>query len=165
MNQDIFNEDYNENKSKLKFHKIFGIFIKIFTLGLFNNEKNIREYEISYNKSCKDLDEKNKLMNIAKYLDSIEETILVDGIRIGKYTFPDISVIGQEGYPENWIQLRENILERDNYECQEADGYCQGPLQIHHIIELSKGGSNNDNNLITLCIYHHSKKHEHMIRK
>ena len=164
-NQDIFEEDYLEDKRKLEFHKKLSFCIKIFTLGLFDNARNIHKYEMICEKSHKDLEEKNKLLNKAKHLDSIVETIIIDGIRIGKYTFPDISVIGYENYPDNWIQLREIILERDNHECQESGGYCQGPLQIHHIIELSKGGSNNQENLITLCYYHHAEKHEHMKRR
>lgn len=44
---------------------------------------------------------------------------------------------------------REDILERDNYECQN----CQSDsnLEVHHIIPISDGGNKDDNNLCTLC--------------
>lgn len=65
-------------------------------------------------------------------------------------------------YPSNWQELRKEILERDEKTCQEQDANCSGPLHVHHIIPLSRGGGNEPSNLITLCEYHHSLKHEHM---
>jgi 5-methylcytosine-specific restriction endonuclease McrA len=52
-----------------------------------------------------------------------------------------------------WFKLRFKILTRDNFACR----YCGRSvkekviLQIDHIIPLSKGGTNNHNNLITAC--------------
>jgi 5-methylcytosine-specific restriction endonuclease McrA len=54
------------------------------------------------------------------------------------------------------------VLARDAYECQQADGLCGGPLQIHHKTALSRGGPNDLSNLVTLCYHHHSLKHPHM---
>ena len=78
--------------------------------------------------------------------------------------FSDIPVLNGADYPLDWDNLRDMILTRDNYECTEGDGYCDGPLQIHHIVPLSKGGPNDPDNLTTLCFYHHSLKHSHMQR-
>jgi len=54
--------------------------------------------------------------------------------------------------------LREKVLWRDNYKCQQCD--VTSNLQIHHIIPKSKGGTNTLNNLITLCAKCHKELHE-----
>ena len=85
-------------------------------------------------------------------------------MRIGANTYSEISVIGREDYGNEWEIVRQVILSRDNHHCQESDGYCSGALDVHHITSLTKGGTNQTHNLITLCRYHHSLKHEHMKR-
>lgn len=52
------------------------------------------------------------------------------------------------------------MLNRDNYTCQ----YCKGKhkdskLEVHHIIFRSKGGSDEESNLITLCHTCHKDLH------
>lgn len=49
-------------------------------------------------------------------------------------------------------KLRQKIFERDNFTCV----YCgareyEEPLEIDHVIPISKGGTNNINNLVTSC--------------
>lgn len=105
------------------------------------------------------------MLHSADEIDKSIEVIILNGVRVGKHTFSDLPVIDREDYGINWGILREQILSRDSYECQESDGYCRGPLQIHHLIPLSKGGSNVAHNLETLCVYHHSLKHEHLRNK
>ena len=63
-------------------------------------------------------------------------------------------------YPENWDNIRLLALQRDNYEC----GNCKSNknLHVHHIVPLSRGGSNNLSNLRTLCEDCHKKLHPHM---
>jgi 5-methylcytosine-specific restriction endonuclease McrA len=56
---------------------------------------------------------------------------------------------------------------RDQRKCQQRmpDGSICGKtrwVQIHHIVELAKGGSNKAENLITLCSHHHRLKHQQM---
>jgi 5-methylcytosine-specific restriction endonuclease McrA len=162
MQRDIFERDYEECCNRLKHHKRIGFFKKLFSLGMLNNDKLIQEWEVNCKNSLADLRKRDDFLQIAKKIDSENDAMEVKGIRICSYTFADIRGDGYEGYPDNWEQIRKEILERDNYECQEADGYCRGPLQIHHIKELSKGGANHSDNLITLCRHHHSLKHEHM---
>lgn len=65
-------------------------------------------------------------------------------------------------YGPDWSDISVRVRERDGFVCQEADRRCRGPLQAHHIISLSHGGTNTDDNLVTLCEYHHSLKHPHM---
>lgn len=55
---------------------------------------------------------------------------------------------------------RKDILERDNHTCQLCFGMVSqdlpgNGLEVHHIIPRSKGGSNNIQNLITLCVSCH----------
>jgi len=64
---------------------------------------------------------------------------------------------------DRYQQLRQSILERDNYTCQKC-GRSDMPLSVHH--KDGKGDSNhwkeanNDpDNLITLCLYCHGVVH------
>lgn len=73
---------------------------------------------------------------------------------------PSIRLKGKKLY-----DLYERVFERDNYECQEPDGeggIC-GSNQLdkapHHKIFKSSGGSDTEENLISLCIRHHGQKH------
>lgn len=63
-------------------------------------------------------------------------------------------------YPDNWDQLRGAALARDDYRC----GNCGSTvgLMVHHIVPLSKGGTNSLSNLRTLCEECHKKLHPHM---
>ncbi len=45
--------------------------------------------------------------------------------------------------------LRKRILKRDNYECQECG--CSKELKVHHKMPVILNGSNEEDNLITLC--------------
>ena len=62
----------------------------------------------------------------------------------------------------DWNHIRNRILKRDHYTCQ----YCikkdqttipisRSKLEVHHIIPRCQGGSDLDDNLITLCIECH----------
>ena len=46
---------------------------------------------------------------------------------------------------------------RDNYRC----ALCDSPrgIQIHHVIERTQGGTNEPQNLVTLCMYCHGVAH------
>lgn len=60
----------------------------------------------------------------------------------------------------NWIrkEKREKIYKRDNCHCV----YCNSKsnLSLDHIIPRSKGGSNDETNLITSCISCNSSRQE-----
>jgi len=161
----VFNDDIEDAKKSLEREESKGFYSRLLTLGLFGNSKKI--------KSAKDLLEKNKveagkydsLKNKADDLDRLlKEVIELKGVRISKMVFSDLPVLNGPDYPLDWEILRDQILTRDNYECTEFNSYCSGPLQIHHITPLSKGGSNDPDNLATLCFYHHSLEHPHMQR-
>jgi hypothetical protein len=64
-------------------------------------------------------------------------------------------------YPFDWDNIREAVLSRDSHKC----GNCGSSdrLHVHHIVPLSKGGSNEIGNLRTLCEGCHKKIHPHMV--
>lgn len=59
----------------------------------------------------------------------------------GPYTRPLVN---------EWRLIRAKIFKRDNYTCR----YCgerAGKLECDHIIPISRGGNNNETNLVTAC--------------
>jgi hypothetical protein len=58
---------------------------------------------------------------------------------------------------EQYLELRSQILLRDDFKCQECSYYKH--LEVHHIIPKSKGGSDDPENLVTLCQRCHDRKH------
>ncbi|MEK7324714.1 MAG: HNH endonuclease [Chloroflexota bacterium] len=63
-------------------------------------------------------------------------------------------------YPLDWSERSRAAKRRDGYRCVEC-GRNTG-LHAHHIVPLSKGGSNDLSNLKTLCGDCHAKNHPHM---
>jgi 5-methylcytosine-specific restriction endonuclease McrA len=72
--------------------------------------------------------------------------------------------IKRADYGDDWERTAEEVLERDNYTCRD----CGKPVRrtslraVHHIIPLSRGGTNRKNNLKTQCDDCHAKKHPHL---
>lgn len=54
-------------------------------------------------------------------------------------------------------ELREAILKRDKRRCVKCG--CKKWLHVHHIVPRSKGGSNDHDNLVTLCDICHMEEH------
>jgi len=159
----VFETDLRRAKDELQRAKRRGRWLRLLTLNLCSNTSQIEKIERLVEKCEKERVKYDSLLEKAKALDEILETV-IDGVRISisKNTFADFPALDYPGYPRDWEQLRLMVLSRDNYQCQEMDTYCDGPLQIHHKIPVSKGGSNNMGNLLTLCLYHHCSKHPHM---
>lgn len=66
----------------------------------------------------------------------------------------------QKGKMYDYANTKAYVLARDNYTCQcDANG-CTNRLEVHHIKFRSKGGSDNPDNLITLCDKHHKMLHD-----
>lgn len=65
---------------------------------------------------------------------------------------------GDDQYPPDWEERRREVLQRDDFRCQLC-GRRGGPyaedeavhLHAHHTVPPSEGGSNDVDNLITLC--------------
>lgn len=68
----------------------------------------------------------------------------------------------QKGFNYEFSSRREAVLHRDNYSCQLC-GKKHTLLEVHHIIWRSRGGSDDEDNLITLCHDCHSKVHEGLL--
>lgn len=48
--------------------------------------------------------------------------------------------------------IRARILERDGYRCQAHEEGCEGEaVEVHHVIPIEAGGTNEDDNLVSLC--------------
>ncbi len=69
--------------------------------------------------------------------------------------------IAPMGYPLDWGELRRQALERDGYRCGNC-GMNTATLHVHHIVPLSRGGTNSLGNLWTLCEDCHKLIHPHM---
>jgi len=73
---------------------------------------------------------------------------------------------GSQEYPSDWEDVSTEILNRDDYTCQRC-GHQSGPhaddsgrvLQTHHVVSKSEGGSDNADNLTTLCLPCHGVQH------
>ena len=64
----------------------------------------------------------------------------------------------QKGEMYGFENVKAYILARDNHKCYFNDK-CSEKLEVHHIKFKSQGGSDNPNNLITLCNKCHKKIH------
>lgn len=68
----------------------------------------------------------------------------------------------QKGFDYRFSSRREAVLNRDGYRCQIC-GRGNTGLEVHHIVYRSQGGTDDENNLITLCKDCHSKVHNSVL--
>ena len=166
MSTQVFERDLRLAQRELNAEKGREFWIRLFTLGLFDNRRRVVAAIHRVKEYRAELIRYESLLMEAHALDDLlVQTLVLDGVRVSRHIFADVPVLGAADYGIDWEGVRDLVLARDDYECQETDGYCRGPLQIHHIIELSRGGTNNLDNLVTLCFYHHCLKHDHMKAK
>lgn len=83
---------------------------------------------------------------LVKYVNAINLSLLAGATKIGRPT------------PDEWDRLRQHVLEQDRHRCRICDTRPK-ERHVHHIIPISKFGSNHPNNLITLCYKCHDKVH------
>lgn len=163
MSPEAFQADVDVAKRQVEAAERRGFWMRLLTFGLLDNREVTAFARERLNECQARLCQYKALLSEAGALDELlKQTIVLEGVRVSKHTFADLPVLGGADYGVNWEQLRDVVLTRDGYACQKADGLCQGPLQIHHIVPLSRGGPNDMDNLITLCLYHHCAKHPHM---
>lgn len=60
-------------------------------------------------------------------------------------------------YPPDWDERRSIVISNDGEICSQCGSYYS--LHLHHITPLSKGGSNENTNLVLLCQECHSQEH------
>lgn len=65
----------------------------------------------------------------------------------------------QKGFNYEFGSRREAVLHRDKYTCQVC-GKKHTRLEVHHIVYRSQGGTDDEDNLITLCEDCHNKVHD-----
>lgn len=72
-----------------------------------------------------------------------------------------LGAVTMRDYPadDEWQEMREAVLERDDYTCQGCGTDVERDAPIHHIVPLGCGGTNTYRNLITLCEKCHGKIH------
>lgn len=58
---------------------------------------------------------------------------------------------------ENWEDIRTRVLARDARRCSGRflGGGCSAILDVHHILPREEGGTDEDENLLSLCHRHH----------
>ena len=70
----------------------------------------------------------------------------------------------QKGINYGYANTKAYVLMRDNYICQNCKGKSkENRIEVHHIIFRSKGGSDEESNLISLCKSCHDKVHNDTI--
>ena len=71
-----------------------------------------------------------------------------------------VSKIRRMDYKKDWPVIAREVKQRDGNKCKICGG--TNKLEVHHIIPLSRGGTNSKANLITLCEKHHDARHRHL---
>ncbi len=74
-----------------------------------------------------------------------------------------VAKIQKHTYPDDWRDLCKRKIAACRGVCQRCPSSER--LEVHHIIPLSRGGSNLDLNLIVLCYKCHNKRHKHMVHR
>lgn len=64
----------------------------------------------------------------------------------------------KSGFEKEFDATRPSILERDNYKCVECGSNKN--LHVHHIVHRKNGGTNDPDNLVTLCKWCHAERHK-----
>lgn len=78
---------------------------------------------------------------------------------VPKAKIVEVSRWGQSRGGRPWRRIRDRVLLRDLYTCQNNKcGKVGGALEVDHILNLAQGGNDDDNNLMTLCKKCHSFK-------
>ena len=114
----------------------------------------------------------NKIDNHIKIIQKIHKILPISKIileianfDIQKLNNPDINKWDyQKGDRFGFENIKSYVLHRDNYTCQHCKGKSKdNRLEVHHIIYRSNGGSDNQENLTTLCKSCHDKVHNNEI--
>lgn len=75
-----------------------------------------------------------------------------------------LETIGDRPLSNVWKSIRDRIFERDDYTCK----YCgeRGKkLECDHVIPVSRGGSHDDDNLVTACFSCNRSKRDKLVNE
>ena len=112
---------------------------------------------------------KSKIQSHIKEIEFVKKILPITNLILETTKFdtakmqnPNITSWGyQKGINYGYQNTHEYVLYRDNYICQLCKGkHKDSKLEVHHIIFRSKGGSDDESNLITLCKTCHDKLHK-----
>lgn len=105
---------------------------------------------------------KHKLDSHIRFIEKMQKILPISKVVVEVANFdiqkiknPDVEGVAyQQGEQEGFYNLREYILYRDGYKCQNPD--CKNKdkspiLMLHHIVFREEGGADSPSNLITLC--------------
>lgn len=133
----------------------------------FNNRKN----SIKNNRFSPTM--RSKFNSIEKEIKLINKIMPITEITIETATFdahalknPDVLKdlsLYQKGVNFGFSNTKAYVLNRDGYKCQNSKCKCkekQPTLHVHHIVFKSNGGSDEADNLTTLCKYCHDDLHK-----
>lgn len=65
---------------------------------------------------------------------------------------------------EAWMEIRRRVFKRDDYTCR----YCGdrgGRLECDHVVPVSRGGGNGDDNLVTSCFKCNRSKRSRLVEE
>jgi 5-methylcytosine-specific restriction endonuclease McrA len=90
----------------------------------------------------------------------------VNAYGVAKIVRSSYSTVSGMTVKNSWYDLIKTVNKRDGGMCVicKSKGTFTKGSDTHHIIPLSKGGSNTMSNLITLCESCHSQRHNHLYR-
>lgn len=75
----------------------------------------------------------------------------MDPLAKGRSLLMVASTRSKGGNTRLWLKIRERILMRDGYACQQCGNDERSQLTVDHQIPISRGGDDSELNLLTLC--------------
>lgn len=133
----------------------------------FRNRKNsIKKDRFSPTMTSK-IQSHKKEINFIKSILPITDIVIETG-KFDPHLLKDPSLANhkenyQKGTLYGYGNIRAYILQRDSYKCKQCNTK-KGVMEVHHIIFRSEGGSDDPENLITLCHNCHSALHDGKIK-
>lgn len=108
--------------------------------------------EIEFCKKILPVSDKNLVLEVNQFDTALMKNPSLINEKIRRWGY-------QKGFDYGYSSRRKAVLHRDNYTCQ-CCGKKDCQLQTHHIIYRIHGGSDDENNLITLCKECHKGVHD-----
>lgn len=107
--------------------------------------------EIEFCKRILPIPDKNLILEVSQFDTALMKNPSLINEKVKRWGY-------QKGFNYEHSSRRKAVLHRDNYTCQCCSKKnCR--LETHHIIFRSRGGSDDENNMITLCVECHKGIH------